>query len=272
MVADFPHHDDAGRLPQRGSQRQGKIGRIAVQFALVYRRSLVLVQKFDRIFHRQDVIAIFAVDRVDQRGQRRGLARPRASRHQNDPAAYFCGFFQLRRQPKRVECWNRGRNDAHHNRATSALDEYVDAEAGHSRQSIGDVARTLLAKRTDCLLVIADQVGGDASRVVRRKRAASRHFYPHQLSVNLDLGRSPGRKNQVADLLRHAQHAGQQHRGWDGVRPTDAIEGNCSRGTPRSSHFKHSQLIGISTTGEKCCEAGNLVLTVTRMCGSAKDN
>jgi len=49
VVADFPHHDDAGRLPQRGSQRQGKIGRIAVQFALVYRRSLVLVQKFDRI-------------------------------------------------------------------------------------------------------------------------------------------------------------------------------------------------------------------------------
>jgi len=44
------------------------------------------------------------------------------------------------------------------------------------------------------LLVIADQVGGDASRVVRRKRAASRHFYPHQLSVNLDLGRSPGEK------------------------------------------------------------------------------
>jgi len=73
---DFPHHDDAGRLPQRGSQRQGKIGRIAVQFALVYRRSLVLVQKFDRIFHRQDVIAIFAVDRVDQRGQRRGLPDP----------------------------------------------------------------------------------------------------------------------------------------------------------------------------------------------------
>ena len=61
VVADFPHHDDAGRLPQRGSQRQGKIGRIAVQFALVYRRSLVLVQKFDRIFHRQDVIEQYSL-------------------------------------------------------------------------------------------------------------------------------------------------------------------------------------------------------------------
>ena len=66
-----------------------------------------------------------------------------------------------------------GRNDAHHNRATSALDKDIDAEARHSRQSIGDVAGTLLAKRIDCLLVIADQIGGDAARVVRRKGSAS---------------------------------------------------------------------------------------------------
>jgi hypothetical protein len=143
---------------------------------------------------------------------------------------------------KRTESRNHGWDDAHYNRATPALDEDIDAEPRHSRQSVGNVAGTLLAKRIDGLLIGADQIGRDAARVIRRKCAASGDFDRRKLSVNLDLGWTPRRKNQIADLLRCAQHAGQQHRCRDRVRSIDAIEGNRDRRIPRSSHSKHSQL------------------------------
>jgi hypothetical protein len=163
------------------------------------------------------------------------LPEPGSAGHQDDAVADFCRLFQLRGQMKRTESRNDGRNHAHHNRATSALDKDVDAEARHARQPVGNVAGALLAKRIDGLLVVADQVGRDAARVIRRKRAAAGNFDRRELSVNLDLRRTPGRKNQIADFFRGAQHAGQQHRSGNRARSADALEGNRNRGIPRSA-------------------------------------
>ena len=59
-----------GRLPQRRPQRQCEVWRVAVQFALMHGRALVVVQEFDRIFDRDDVIAVFPVDAIKQCRQR----------------------------------------------------------------------------------------------------------------------------------------------------------------------------------------------------------
>src|SRR5208282_344190 len=132
------------------------------------------------------------------------------------------------------------------NRATSALDEDVDPEPGHSRQAVGNVARALLAKGIDGLLIVADQIGRDAPRVIGRKGAASGNFDRRELSVNFDLRPSPRGKNEIADLLGCAQHAGQQHWRRDRARSTDALEGNRNRGIPRSRHSTHSQLSALT--------------------------
>ena len=155
-VADFADHNHAWRLPQRRPQRHREIRRIAVQLTLVYRRFLVPVQKLNRIFDCKNVIAMFAVDAVNQSGKRRGFSRSRSARHQDDPVAHIRSLFQLRRQAKRTESRNHGRDYAHHNRAAPPLDKNVDAESRHSRKSIGNVAGTLLAKRIDGLLIVAD--------------------------------------------------------------------------------------------------------------------
>ena len=118
-----------------------------------------------------------------------------------------------------TESWNDGGNNAHHDRATAALDENIDAEARRARQSVGDVAGALLAQRADGLLVGADQVGGDAARVIGRKHAMPASSTARQLPVNLDLRRASGREDQVAHLFRGAQHAGQQNRGRNRASP-----------------------------------------------------
>src|ERR1700674_1732302 len=253
-VADFADHNHPRRLTQSRPQRQREIRRIAVQLALVHRRFLMLVQKLNRIFDRKDVIAMFAVDAVNQSGERRRLARAGSARHQDDPVPDIRSFFQLRRQTKRTESRNDGRDYAHHNRATSALDKNIDAESRHSRQSIRNVAGTLLAKRIDGLLIVADQIGGNAACVIRRKYAAPGDFDRRELSVNLDLRRTPRRKNQIADLLRGAQHSGEQNRRRDRTRSTDAVKRNRNRGIPRSSHSIHSQFSALTPQGRNVAE------------------
>src|ERR1019366_4765101 len=132
--------------------------------------------------------------------------------------------------------------------------------------------RALLAKRIDGLLIVADQIGRDAAGVIRLKRAAAVDFDRRKLSVNLHLGWPPRRKNEVADFLGCAQHAGQQHRRGDRARSTDALESNRNRGIPRSSHSTNSQLSALAPQGEKRRKAGETyTLNVTRMCGTAKD-
>src|ERR1700681_4228621 len=144
---------------------------------------------------------MFSVDAVNQSGKRRRFARSGSARHQNDPVADVRSLFQLRRKAKRSERRNDSWDYAHHNRAASALDKNVDAEPRHSRQAIRNIAGTLLAKRIDGLLIGADQIGRNAARAIRRKYAAPGDFDRRELPVNLDLWRTPRRKNQIADLL-----------------------------------------------------------------------
>ena len=61
-----------------------KVGVSAVQLALVDRGFLVQVQEFDRVFDRHDVLGARLVDQVDDRRQRRRLARARRAGHEHD--------------------------------------------------------------------------------------------------------------------------------------------------------------------------------------------
>src|SRR5438270_794726 len=64
-VAHFTHENHLWRLPQRGSQGMSETRSVAVQFALMNRGALVIVQELDWILHRNDVVTLLAVDAVE---------------------------------------------------------------------------------------------------------------------------------------------------------------------------------------------------------------
>src|SRR6476660_3075438 len=74
-VAHFADEYHVRRLPERGTQGRGKIFRVSTYLTLVYGAFLVVVQKFDRIFDRDYVIAFRFVDAVDYCRQGRALTR-----------------------------------------------------------------------------------------------------------------------------------------------------------------------------------------------------
>ena len=69
MIAQLAYQDDLGRLMHRGTQRQRKAGRIAVQFPLVNGCSFVCVQKLNWVFDGENVAGAMFVDAVQKRSQ-----------------------------------------------------------------------------------------------------------------------------------------------------------------------------------------------------------
>ena len=83
-VAHLADEDHLRRLPQRRRERRGERRRVAVQLALVDGRLLVLVQELDRILDGEDVFGAGLVDQIDDRRQRRRLARAGRTGDQDD--------------------------------------------------------------------------------------------------------------------------------------------------------------------------------------------
>ncbi len=73
---------------------QGLIEGVGVgeHLALVDQTVAVVVHEFDRVFDGHDVLVPFAVDLVDHRRQRRGLAAPGRSGHEHEPARQLGEF------------------------------------------------------------------------------------------------------------------------------------------------------------------------------------
>ena len=74
-IAHLADEDHLRRLAQRGAQGEGEGRRVAVQLALMDGRLLVSVQELDRILDGEDVIGPGLVDQIDDRRERRRLAR-----------------------------------------------------------------------------------------------------------------------------------------------------------------------------------------------------
>ena len=82
-VANFANHDHIGRFAHRIFQRFGIRVRVEANFALINDRFLVLMQKLNRIFNRQNVARGIHVTIVQHRRQRRTLARTSCANHKD---------------------------------------------------------------------------------------------------------------------------------------------------------------------------------------------
>src|ERR1035437_8064345 len=86
-------------LAESGTQGAGKILCIRTDLTLVDRTFLVVMQKLDRIFDGYDVVGLCIVDAIDDRRQRRTLARTGRTCKKNYSIAYIGDLDKLLRQP-----------------------------------------------------------------------------------------------------------------------------------------------------------------------------
>ena len=72
----------------------------------------------------------------------------------------------------------------------------------------------------------AESLVGDAAGIVSGQSLAARDQNRREMAVDFDLRWTSGRKDEVADAVRGAEHACEQDRGWDCARAANTIEGD----------------------------------------------
>ncbi len=90
-----------------------------------------------------DVLRCGAVDQIQHRGERRGLAAPRRSRDEDDAALLARQRPDDIRQPQILEPGNSKRDVAHDQRDRTSLTKRIDPETPHPINFVGEVHLTL---------------------------------------------------------------------------------------------------------------------------------
>src|SRR5580658_2312277 len=198
-----------------------------MQFTLVNDAVFVRVQELDGVFYGEHVIKLLFIDFVDDGRQGRRFARAGWAGYQHDSVAQIHNFFQLGGQVQGFVGWDLTGNHAHHDGTGAALHEDVDPKPIGTRQTVGHITGTERLQVIDRQLVVADQIGCNATRVLTGE--GSGRAGGDKLSRYFDEWRLAGRKKQIADLRRSLQHCRQQRRSRKG-----SWGGSNGGGCPRS--------------------------------------
>src|SRR5690606_23638682 len=86
LVSDLADEDDIRVLPERRAQSVRERPRIDADLALADARLVVLVEKLNRVFDRDDVERLRAVQVTDHRCERGALSVPRGPDDEHEPA------------------------------------------------------------------------------------------------------------------------------------------------------------------------------------------
>src|SRR5665213_613676 len=101
---------------------------VEADFALFDDRLIVLKNKFNRVFERDDVLFEIAVDVFDHRRERGGFARTRRAGHEHDAARRFGDFFDLFQQAELLKAWHIRSHITHGKTPLAALLKKVRAK------------------------------------------------------------------------------------------------------------------------------------------------
>ena len=142
-VPKLAHQNDVRILAQCRRQRARERGCVHADLALADQAVLAQMHEFDRIFDGENMAFFAAVDVVDHRRERGGLARTGFTRDQDqttvDLAQIHHGFrqFELRRRT------GLRRNRAEHRAHAVQLAHHIDAEAGNARHGVREIRAVL---------------------------------------------------------------------------------------------------------------------------------
>ncbi len=144
---------------------------------------LVRVEELDRVFDGDDVVGVLLIDLINDGSQGRRLARTGGAGDQHNASAQIHHIGQLLREVKRFKTRNGSGNHPHYDCTTATLHENVDSETSGTWQPVGDIACALLPQCGQSVLVLPDQVGGNALGVIGRESRKPRDKYRHQTPV-----------------------------------------------------------------------------------------
>ena len=206
-VAHFADQDHLGSLTQAGAQPVGERLEVEALFALVDASHLVGMPELHRVLECQDVDGPGGVDGVDQRRERRRLARTRCAREQDQAVFQLRYLMQDRGHLElgqgRDPGWQHTQNDAE-----VGLDaEDVDAKAQPVLELVAAVAVTGLSERGPQIFVISDQSRRDLLRSFGSEQRVARIWHGRdQLAVRLNERRQADREMKIRDVGREPDH------------------------------------------------------------------
>ena len=138
-IADLADQDDVRVLAQDAAQALGERPGVDAHLALVDGRHLVAMEELDRVLDGDDVLVRLLVRHVDQRGQRRRLARAGGAGDEHEPARQHGQLLDRGRHAQVVERRDGEGNGADRERRRAALGEDVAAEAAQAGHAEGEV-------------------------------------------------------------------------------------------------------------------------------------
>ena len=165
-----------------------------MQLALVDDALLVRVEELDRVLDRDDVELLLAVDLVDHRRERRGLARARRPGHEDQAARLVAEALDDRREAELAEAEDLVGDLPEDAADGAALHEVVAAEAGEALDAEGEVELEVFLEPV-LLGVGQDRVGellrlGDGERRIRqRDQAPVQPDHGRRLRRHVEVGR-----------------------------------------------------------------------------------
>src|SRR5690606_35316670 len=193
-VAHLADQDDVRILAQRVLERRAEGLRVRADLALVDDAALVPVHELDRVLDGQDVAALFTVDLVDHRGERRALPRAGRPGHEDEVARPFGELGHDGRQLQLFELLYAERDlpDRDGNAPALAVDD--PAEARQLLNPEGEVELFLLLEAL-LLLLRQDRVG-EQERVLRGQHVIDGGV--HDAAVDAKLRTLSRRQVQIA--------------------------------------------------------------------------
>src|SRR5690349_22364278 len=139
QVTQLADQDDVRVLAQRVLEGGRERVRVRPDLALVDQAALVLVQELDRVLDGDDVRGPGAVGQVEDRGQRRRLARPGRAGHQDQPAVHVGELGDRGRYAELLQALDAVRDGPERRAVRAALRVQVHAVAGDALDAVGEV-------------------------------------------------------------------------------------------------------------------------------------
>ena len=187
-------------LPQCAPHRFVERRHVDAHLALIDRRLLVLVLKFDRVFDRDDVVVVVVVEIVDHRRQRRRLARPGRPRDDHQPARTRDQTLENLRHVQLIHRPHLHRNLPQHHRDVAALPKHRHAEPARVAEREAEVAAARFLKFL--LAAVRRDALHERLRVGRLQDLGLELLHP---AVKPQHGRLAHRDMEIARALLHAR-------------------------------------------------------------------
>ena len=127
-VAHFAHEHHVRVFAHRVLHADAEVDHVEPDFTLVDQTLVLGEHEFDRVFERENVLAILVIDQIEHRSDRRAFAGTRNPGQQHHALIEMAKLFDLRRQEETAEVGHKTVHAASHEPDVTKLLQQIHAE------------------------------------------------------------------------------------------------------------------------------------------------